>query len=79
MGVGTRDKPNGRLSWITTPEGVVTAYSYDPATGDRLSVDAGGAVTQYGYNGAGQVTAIIGAAGDATRPPTRTTGPGCAR
>ena len=56
-----------RVTRITTPEGVVTAYGYDPATGDRLSVDAGGTVTSYGYNAAGQVTAITGAAGDVTR------------
>ena len=56
-----------RVTRITTPEGVVTAYGYDPATGDRLSVEAGGTVTRYGYNAAGQVTAITGAAGDVTR------------
>ena len=56
-----------RVTRITTPEGVVTAYGYDPATGDRLSVDAGGTVTRYGYNAAGQVTRVTGAAGDVTR------------
>ena len=56
-----------RVTRITTPEGVVTSYTYDPSTGDRLSVDAGGTVTRYGYNAAGQVTAITGAAGDVTR------------
>ena len=56
-----------RVTRITTPEGVVTAYGYDPVTGDRMSVDAGGTVTRYGYNAAGQVTRITGAAGDVTR------------
>ena len=56
-----------RVTRITTPEGVVTSYTYDPSTGDRLSVDAGGTVTRYGYNVAGQVTRVTGAAGDVTR------------
>src|SRR5262249_25221072 len=49
----------GRVLTYTDGNGKVTAYSYDPSTGDRLSVtDPFGQVTSYTYDSGGRVLTI---------------------
>ena len=54
------------MSKVTSPEGVVTDYAYDEATGNLTGIDGGGRSLSYSYNSRGQVTGIT-ESGNTTR------------